>query len=76
MTVVDHTRLSPSRETIDLAGTAWPLYKIEALVVGVLVFLTVLVVTLAMQPAVLTAAAAAVLTWWVRRLASASTNRS
>ncbi|MFD4293968.1 hypothetical protein ACFWPA_11865 [Rhodococcus sp. NPDC058505] len=67
MTTVDHTRLSHPGDTLDIAGTAWPLYKLEALVVGVLVFLTVLIVVQALQPAVLVAAGATVVVWWARR---------
>ncbi|BAH49043.1 hypothetical protein [Rhodococcus opacus] len=58
---------SPAR-TVDLAGTEWPLYKLEALAVALLVFVTILVVTQTLQAAVLTAAAAAVVVWWARRL--------
>ncbi|MCQ4119070.1 hypothetical protein [Rhodococcus tibetensis] len=54
--------------TVDLAGTAWPLYKLEAVAVGLLVFVAVLAVTETAQVAVLTAAAVAVVVWWVRRL--------
>ncbi len=51
---------------IDIAGTAWPLYKLEALAVG----FVVLVVAGLSSPAphssaVLTAAAATVVVWWV-----------
>lgn len=72
MTTVDRL-LAPrsgaprSAHTVDLAGTAWPLYKLEALVVGVLVFVVLLATTATLQPAVLTAAAATVVVWWVRR---------
>jgi hypothetical protein len=54
--------------TVDIAGTAWPLYKLEALAAGLLTFLVVLVVAQTLQPAVLTAAAATVLVWWAMRL--------
>ncbi|PQP25635.1 hypothetical protein [Rhodococcus opacus] len=60
-------RSSPAR-TVDLAGTEWPLYKLEALAVALLVFVTILVVTQTLQAAVLTAAAVAVVVWWARRL--------
>ncbi|MFE4502418.1 hypothetical protein ACFRFQ_21415 [Rhodococcus sp. NPDC056743] len=53
--------------SVDIAGTLWPLYKLEALVIGLIVFVAILAITTSMQPAVLTAAAAAVVTWWVRR---------
>ncbi|WP_137873337.1 hypothetical protein [Rhodococcus sp. Q] len=67
MTTVGLTRSSRPRAAIDIAGTAWPLYKLEALAVGLLVFLTVLVVAQALQPAVLVGAAATVVVWWMRR---------
>jgi len=60
-------RSNPAR-TVDLAGTAWPLYKLEALAVALLVFVTILVVTQTLQAAVLTAAAVAVVVWWARRV--------
>ncbi|TSD47820.1 hypothetical protein FFI94_017915 [Rhodococcus sp. KBS0724] len=53
--------------SVDIAGTLWPLYKLEALAIGLIVFVAILAITTSMQPAVLTAAAAAVVTWWVRR---------
>ncbi|WP_031937115.1 hypothetical protein [Prescottella defluvii] len=54
--------------TVDIAGTAWPLYKIEAVATALGVFLLVLAVTQVLQTAVLTAAAVAVLVWWTRRV--------
>ncbi|MCK8670849.1 hypothetical protein M1M07_06925 [Rhodococcus sp. HM1] len=51
---------------VDLAGTEWPLYKLEALVVGFLVLLTLFLITGSGQTAVLSAAAAATATWWGR----------
>ncbi|WP_051637552.1 hypothetical protein [Rhodococcus sp. UNC363MFTsu5.1] len=54
--------------SVNLAGTDWPLYKLEALVAGLLTFVALLVITQAMQPAVLVAAAATVVVWWARRL--------
>lgn len=56
------------RVTVDLAGTAWPLYKLEALAAGLVVFLLVLVVTQVLQTAVLTAAGMTVVVWWARRV--------
>ncbi|TQC50396.1 hypothetical protein EEB14_04415 [Rhodococcus sp. WS4] len=63
----DVRRSDPVR-TVDLAGTEWPLYKLEALAVALLVFATILVITQTLQAAVLTAAAVAVVVWWARRL--------
>lgn len=54
--------------TVDIAGTAWPLYKLEALAVGLVALLLVLTVTQVLQTAVLTAAGAATAVWWVRRV--------
>lgn len=54
--------------SVDLAGTEWPLYKLEALAAGLLVFVALLVIAQALQPAVLVAAAATVVVWWARRL--------
>jgi len=68
MTTLD----SPSREVaredhIDIAGTAWPLYKLEAVAVGLIALLVLFLVTGTAQTAVLTAAAAATVVWWARR---------
>ncbi|MEU8894222.1 hypothetical protein [Nocardia sp. NPDC048505] len=49
--------------TVDIAGTAWPLYKLEALAAGVLVAVVLAVVTGAPQVAVLLGAALAVVRW-------------
>ncbi|GAA4480454.1 hypothetical protein GCM10023094_27000 [Rhodococcus olei] len=68
MTTAGHLHTRHTHGTVDIAGTAWPLYKLEALVVGLLVFLTLLIVTQTLQPAVLAAAAATVIVWWARRL--------
>ncbi|WP_420751457.1 hypothetical protein [Rhodococcus sp. O3] len=67
MTALD----SPARRArrvagVDLAGTEWPLYKLEALVAGFLVLFALFVITGSGQIAVLSAAAAATVTWWAR----------
>ncbi|MGN5240562.1 MULTISPECIES: hypothetical protein [unclassified Rhodococcus (in: high G+C Gram-positive bacteria)] len=51
---------------VDIAGTEWPLYKLEALAVGALLLIALFVITGTAQIAVLTAAAATTVTWWVR----------
>lgn len=67
MSVLD-TRVPRERtDGVDIAGTIWPLYKLEALAMGVLTLLVVLVVTASAQSAVLGAAAVTVAVWWVRR---------
>lgn len=49
--------------TIDIAGTAWPLYKLEALAAGLIVGVLLALLTGSLQIAVLTAAAVAALRW-------------
>ncbi|WP_072806356.1 hypothetical protein [Rhodococcoides yunnanense] len=58
------TRPTARVNTVDIAGTAWPVYKVEALVLGMLVFVGALAFTASLQVAVLSAAAAAVAAWW------------
>lgn len=67
MATLDLSNRTGSRVAgIDVAGTEWPLYKLEALAIGVLVLLALFVITGTAQVAVLGAAATATLTWWVR----------
>ena len=51
------------RDEVLIAGVPWPVYKLAALVVGVLVLVGVAVVTTSAAPAVLTAAASATAVW-------------
>ncbi|WP_238588677.1 hypothetical protein [Rhodococcus pyridinivorans] len=68
MSVLD-TRVHRERtDGVDIAGTIWPLYKLEALAAGLLTLFVVLVVTTSAQSAVLSAAAVTVVVWWVRRV--------
>ncbi|AOW92827.1 hypothetical protein BFN03_09405 [Rhodococcus sp. WMMA185] len=67
-------RASDGIQTIDIAGTEWPLHKLEALGAALLTFVTVLTVTQTLQTAVLTAAAVAVVVWWGRRLYASPTS--
>lgn len=53
--------------SVDIAGASWPLYKLEALAIGLLFFVATLAITTSMQTAVLTAATTTVVIWWVRR---------
>lgn len=48
---------------VDIAGTAWPVYKLEALFAGVVVALTLALITGSAQAAVLGAAVIAALRW-------------
>lgn len=57
--------------TVDIAGTLWPVYKLEALAIGVLVFLAALALATPLQVAVLGSAGATVIVWWSLRLAEA-----
>lgn len=49
--------------TVDVAGTDWPLYKLESLAVALIVFVA-LALTVTMQTAVLASAALGVALWW------------
>ncbi|QBJ94832.1 hypothetical protein ERC79_01765 [Rhodococcus sp. ABRD24] len=67
-TTAAHRRTAGSHAaTVDIAGTAWPLHKLEAVAAWLGTFLLVLTVTQVLQIAVLTAAVVAVVVWWVRR---------
>jgi hypothetical protein len=61
MAVVHH----PSRiaRTVDIAGTRWPVYKLEALALGLLTCVLLLVIVGSLQVAVLAAAGAGALRW-------------
>jgi len=49
--------------TVDIAGTRWPVHKLEALALGLLTCVILLLVTDSPQVAVLAAAAVAALRW-------------
>ncbi|MEV6773126.1 hypothetical protein AB0N05_31280 [Nocardia sp. NPDC051030] len=51
--------------TVDIAGTAWPVYKLEALVAALLTGLVLLLIIGSSQTAVLAAATVAALRWIV-----------
>ncbi|AMY18635.1 hypothetical protein R4172_10125 [Rhodococcus kroppenstedtii] len=63
-----------SVRTVDLAGTPWPVWKLEALVVGLVLAVAVGSVT-ALHVGVLTGAAAAVALWLALPLAERSHRR-
>ena len=69
---VTNTRLShrpsPVLRSVDVAGIAWPAYKLEALGLGSLVFVAMLVVAGSLHAAVLAGAAIAAAAWWTLRL--------
>lgn len=61
-------RPAPILRTADVAGIAWPVYKLEALALGFLVFAATLVIAGSLHAAVLAGAAVAVVAWWTLRL--------
>ena len=76
MTTLIATTVSPRETpapgpTVEIAGVDWPLYKLQAVIVGVLAAVLVAGVT---QSGVLTAwtlTITSVVTWWARRAACA-----
>ncbi|WP_228000843.1 hypothetical protein [Nocardia australiensis] len=53
--------------TIELAGTAWPIYKLEALAAGLVTCLILAVITGSLQSAVLVAAVVCAARWVLAR---------
>ncbi|WP_067697300.1 hypothetical protein [Nocardia jejuensis] len=51
--------------TVDIAGTAWPVFKLEALAIGLVTALVLLLITGSPAAAVLVAAMVATLRWAV-----------
>jgi hypothetical protein len=51
------------RDEVSIAGVAWPVYKLLALVIGLLVLVIVAVATSSAAPSVLAAAAAGPVVW-------------
>ena len=76
MTTLTATTVSPRETpapapTVEIAGVNWPLYKLQAVIVGVMAAVLVAAVT---QSGVLTAwtlTIITVVTWWARRAACA-----
>lgn len=58
-----HSVTSRGDHEVDIAGVPWPTYKLIALAVGALVLVIVGVATMNAAPAVLSAAAAAIVVW-------------
>ncbi|OMC34321.1 hypothetical protein A5740_00720 [Mycobacterium sp. GA-1841] len=65
MTTAGNFRNATSRadHRVDVAGVPWPVYKLIALAVGLVVLVAVGVATMSAAPAVLTASAAALVVW-------------
>ena len=58
----------PAAREVSVAGVPWPAYKLLALAVGMIAFLTLAIVTTSAAVAVLGGAAAATATWLVCEL--------
>ncbi|OAN28556.1 hypothetical protein [Mycolicibacterium iranicum] len=72
MTTAEHLSDAVSRpaSTVSIAGVPWPLHKVVALIVGLLVFVAVGLATASAGPAVLSGAGVAALTWLIVGLLS------
>ncbi|GAB4587434.1 hypothetical protein [Nocardia sp. IFM 10818] len=76
MAVVHPTQAQRARAaTVDIAGTAWPVYKLEALAAGLVTALLLALITGSVQTAVLAAATVAALRWIAGALPSATRPR-
>ena len=51
------------RDQVNIAGVPWPVYKLLALAIGLIVLVIVAVATTAAAPSVLAAAAAGTVVW-------------
>ena len=51
------------RDEVSIAGVAWPVYKLLALVIGFIVLVIVAIATTSAAPSVLAAAAASTVVW-------------
>ncbi|MFI6869636.1 hypothetical protein [Nocardia sp. NPDC050406] len=66
MAVVHPTQVTaPRSTTVDIAGTAWPVFKLEALAVALVTGLVLALITGSLQTAVLAAAAVASVRWLI-----------
>ncbi|WP_067668800.1 hypothetical protein [Nocardia miyunensis] len=66
MVVVNTRRIvTCGAQKVDIAGAQWPVYKLEALALGLFVALVLVLVTGSAQLAVLVAAAVAAVRWTV-----------
>ena len=55
------------RDEVSIAGVPWPVYKLLALAIGLIVLVIVAVATGSAAPSVLAAAAAGTVVWLARR---------
>ncbi|MFC8385139.1 hypothetical protein [Nocardia sp. NPDC056952] len=65
---------SAASATVDIAGSAWPVYKLEALAAALVVAALLLLIIGSPQVAVLAAAAVAAVRWTVGATRTASRN--
>lgn len=65
MTVASHTRST----AVDIAGTAWPMYKLEAIALGLMLSIVLTLITGSLQVAALLAAGVGALRWVVAQVA-------
>lgn len=64
MAVVHPTQVSaPRAASVDIAGTRWPVFKLEALAAGLIVALLLVLITASPQIAVLAGASVAAVRW-------------
>ncbi|MFE9326807.1 hypothetical protein ACIHDR_33650 [Nocardia sp. NPDC052278] len=62
-----------TRPAVDIAGSAWPMYKLEALALGLLICLVLALITGSLQVAVLVAAGVGTGRWLIGRVGARGT---
>lgn len=73
MTTLTATTVSPREArtpapTVEIAGVDWPLYKLQAVVIGILAAVLVGAVTQSGELTAWTLTVATAVAWWVRRV--------
>ena len=63
--LTSYRQLVTTRDEVSIAGVPWPVYKLLALAIGLLVAVIVAVATASAAPSVLAAAAAGTVVWLV-----------
>lgn len=74
MAVLDARVTRDRADGVEIAGTVWPVYKLEAIAAWFLTLVVLFAITGTAQTAVLGSAAVATLVWWVRLLQSRTTS--
>lgn len=72
---LDTNRPRHLHATVDLAGVAWPVYKVQALIVAAVVALAVLVLTQSGQVTMWACGLTLTTVWWAGRLYPGLTRR-